>query len=79
MPELPEVETVRNVLKLWVNGKTIKGSNIYYEKVLDNIVFSEFETKIVSTLTINKLLIIFIFQLLLLKTFSACNITRKII
>ena len=29
MPELPEVETVRNVLKLWVNGKVIKGSDVF--------------------------------------------------
>ena len=29
MPELPEVETVRNVLKTWVIGKTIKNTNLY--------------------------------------------------
>lgn len=48
MPELPEVETVRNVLKLWVNGRTIKSSSIYYEKVLENIRFSDFESKIAN-------------------------------
>jgi len=48
MPELPEVETVRNVLKLWVNGRTIKSSDIYYERVLENIAFSEFKDKIVN-------------------------------
>ena len=31
MPELPEVETVRNVLKLWVNGRKIKDTNIFGE------------------------------------------------
>ena len=48
MPELPEVETVRNVLKLWVNGKVIKNSSIYYDKVLENIVFNDFKEKIVN-------------------------------
>lgn len=46
MPELPEVETVRNVLKLWVNGKKIKDSSIFYEKVLENVFFDEFKEKI---------------------------------
>ena len=48
MPELPEVETVRNVLKLWVNGKVIKGSDIFYEKVLENIAFNDFKNKIIN-------------------------------
>lgn len=48
MPELPEVETVRNVLKLWVNGKSIKGSDIFYEKVLENISFNDFRNKIIN-------------------------------
>lgn len=48
MPELPEVETVRNVLKLWVNGRVIKSSDIYYEKVLENIAFTEFKDKIIN-------------------------------
>lgn len=48
MPELPEVETVRNVLKLWVNGKKIKDSFIYYNNVLENIVFNEFKAKIIN-------------------------------
>jgi hypothetical protein len=41
MPELPEVETVRNVLKLWVTGRIIRSSSIFYEKVLENIAFNE--------------------------------------
>ena len=48
MPELPEVETVRNVLKLWVNGKSIKDSNIFYERVLENIAFKDFKKKIIG-------------------------------
>ena len=48
MPELPEVETVRNVLKLWVNGKCIKDSEIFYEKVLENIKFDNFKDKIIN-------------------------------
>ena len=46
MPELPEVETVRNVLKLWVNGRKIKGCNIFYNNVLENIEFNDFNEKI---------------------------------
>lgn len=48
MPELPEVETVRNVLKLWVNGRKIKDTNIFYNGVLDNIIFGDFKSKIVN-------------------------------
>lgn len=48
MPELPEVETVRNVLKGWVLGKTIKDVNIFYEKVIENMNFTEFKSKIVN-------------------------------
>ena len=48
MPELPEVETVRNVLKLWVKGKSIKSSSIFYDKVLENIVFYDFKIKIIK-------------------------------
>lgn len=48
MPELPEVETVRNVLKLWVKGRTIKNSEVFYEKVLENVTFNDFKNKIVN-------------------------------
>ena len=48
MPELPEVETVRNVLKLWVNGRKIKDVSIFYENVLENIMFDDFKSKIVN-------------------------------
>ena len=48
MPELPEVETVRNILKLWVKGKKIKNCNIYYENVLENVSFCDFKSKIIN-------------------------------
>ena len=48
MPELPEVETVRNVLKGWVIGKTIKDVDVFYEKVIENMSFSDFKNKIVN-------------------------------
>jgi len=48
MPELPEVETVRNVLKLWVNGRIIKNSDIFYNRVLENIEYEEFRNKIIN-------------------------------
>jgi len=36
MPELPEVETVRNVLKLWCVNKKIKKFYVYYPSVIEN-------------------------------------------
>lgn len=36
MPELPEVETVRNVLKKKVLNKKIKNVNVFYEKMIEN-------------------------------------------
>lgn len=48
MPELPEVETVRNVLKKWVIGKTIKNVDVFYERVIENMTFDNFKHKIVD-------------------------------
>ena len=48
MPELPEVETVRTVLKEWVIGRTIKSVDIFYEKVIENMCFNDFKNKIVN-------------------------------
>ena len=48
MPELPEVETVRNVLKEWVIGKTIKNVDIFYERVIENMSFCDFKNKIIN-------------------------------
>ena len=35
MPELPEVETVRQSLKLKICGKVIKNANIYYDGIIE--------------------------------------------
>jgi len=48
MPELPEVETVRNVLKNWVIGKTIKDVDIFYNRVIENMNFDIFKKKIIN-------------------------------
>ena len=48
MPELPEVETVRNVLKGWVIGKTIENVDIFYERVIENMSFNDFKNKIIN-------------------------------
>ena len=42
MPELPEVETVRLILKDWVVNKTIKDIRILYNKLVDNVKPAEF-------------------------------------
>lgn len=36
MPELPEVETVRQILKEQIIGKVIKSVDVYYESILEN-------------------------------------------
>ena len=48
MPELPEVETVRNTLKNWCNNKRITRVEIFYPRVLENIEFEDFKTKIIN-------------------------------
>jgi len=42
MPELPEVETVRMILKKKIVGKTIKNVLVYYEKIIKNANTDEF-------------------------------------
>jgi len=46
MPELPEVETVKEVLKKEVLNKTIKDVIIRYDKILENIEPKSFIEKI---------------------------------
>ncbi len=46
MPELPEVETVRQGLKLRVLGKIIKDVNIYYDGIIEYPSVCEFKNKI---------------------------------
>lgn len=48
MPELPEVETVRQVLKGWTINRTIVKTDIFYNNVLENIGYEEFNSKIVN-------------------------------
>lgn len=48
MPELPEVETVRKVLKELVNGKTIESVEVLCEKMLKNSTVDFFETKLIE-------------------------------
>ena len=52
MPELPEVETVRRTLVNWCKGKKILDVNIHYLKVLEDIDFDIFKSRIVNQ-TIN--------------------------
>ncbi|MFA5542337.1 MAG: DNA-formamidopyrimidine glycosylase [Bacilli bacterium] len=42
MPELPEVETVKNNLKDLVMGKTIINVDVFYEKIIKNLTKEEF-------------------------------------
>ena len=37
MPELPEVETVKNVLVGWVKDKKITNINVIYKNIIDNV------------------------------------------
>ena len=46
MPELPEVETVRQSLKLKVVGRIIKDVNVYYDEIIEYPSVSEFVDKI---------------------------------
>lgn len=48
MPELPEVETVKNTLKLNVLNKEIKNVIINYPKVLKNVTPTEFKEKLIG-------------------------------
>ena len=46
MPELPEVETVKETLKKYVKGKTIKSVDIYYDNIVEYPSVDEFKNKI---------------------------------
>lgn len=52
MPELPEVETVKEVLKTKVLGKKIKNVNIYYSKIVEYPTNDEFIKSLIDE-TIN--------------------------
>ena len=42
MPELPEVETVRQTLKMNITGKTIRDVDVFYEKMIHGSTVSRF-------------------------------------
>lgn len=46
MPELPEVETVKETLKLKILNKKIKDINVYYADIIENISVKEFIEKL---------------------------------
>lgn len=48
MPELPEVETVKETLKRKVLGKTIKSVDVIYPNIIENMDSSEFSKKLVG-------------------------------
>lgn len=48
MPELPEVETVKETLKLRLIGKVITGVNVYYDNIIEYPSVLEFKEKIVN-------------------------------
>ena len=52
MPELPEVETVKNSLKLRLLGKKILGVNIYHDNIIEYPSVIEFKSNIINQ-TIN--------------------------
>ena len=61
MPELPEVETVRNTLKKHILNKTISKVEVYYENIIETDLISFIKTlpnkKIIDILRIGKWLI----------------------
>lgn len=53
MPELPEVETVKNVLRKDIIGKKIESIDIYYGKIIKNVNESEFCDSLINQTFIN--------------------------
>ena len=48
MPELPEVETVKETLKKKVLNRIIKYVNIYYENIIEYTTSAEFKKQIIN-------------------------------
>ena len=48
MPELPEVETVRNSLKEIILSKKIKDIVIRYDKIIENVTPDEFRSCLIG-------------------------------
>ena len=48
MPELPEVETVKNTLKNLILNKEIRDVDVFFEKIIRNVTVDEFKEKLVG-------------------------------
>ena len=48
MPELPEVETVKNILKIDIIGKKILDIKINYNKIIKNVSEEEFRNSLIN-------------------------------
>lgn len=48
MPELPEVETVRNTLKNFILGKEIRDVDIFYDRMIRNVDINTFKENIIG-------------------------------
>lgn len=48
MPELPEVETVKEALKREVLHRTIQGVTVYYENIIEYPTAKEFQTRLIG-------------------------------
>ncbi len=48
MPELPEVETVKEILKAQIISKKIKDIKIYYDKIIQNVKTDEFKVALIG-------------------------------
>lgn len=46
MPELPEVETVKNILKIDILNKQIKKVDVFYNKIIQNVSEEEFKSSL---------------------------------
>ncbi len=53
MPELPEVETVKEILKKQIIGKTIKEVIVYYEGILENVSKDDFCKLLINEQIVN--------------------------
>ena len=53
MPELPEVETVKEILKKQIIGKTIKEVKVYYEGILENVSKEDFCKLLINEQIVN--------------------------
>lgn len=48
MPELPEVETVKNTLKRLILGEKIKDVNVIYQRIVQNVTIEDFRESLIG-------------------------------